>query len=164
MGLEDGAEDLEEEGGGAARGGDDGELAAPVGDGFGEGVEEALVRVEGKFVEGDVAAFTGEGVGVGGEGVDAAAIGEFEDVGGGTGIGFEEDFAEVGGADVEEIGPVAAIIELKAGLAKVAGGDKGVEAGVFGADEADEAEAVGVGETGLAGLDADFEWGIVIDP
>ena len=61
-------------------GGDEGEGAAPGGDRFGDAIEQGLVFVEGKFIEFDVTAFAGEGVWVGGDGIDAAARGEFEDV------------------------------------------------------------------------------------
>jgi hypothetical protein len=164
IGFGDGAEDFVKNGVVAAVGGDDGELAAPGGDGFSDAVEEALVGVESELVEGDVAAFAGEGVGVGGEGVDAAAVGEFEGEGGGAGIGIEHELAELGGAALEELGPAEAVLELEAGLLLVAGGDVGVEACGGGADEEDEAEGVGVGEADLAGFDGDFERGVVVDP
>ena len=157
-------DEVVEEAADAARGGDDGELAAPGGDGFGDAVELALVGVEGEFIQGDVAAFAGEGIGVGGEGIDAAGIGELEGKGGAAGIAVEEDFAEVGGAGVEEVGPVEAVFAGEVGSALVAGDDVGIEAGVGGADEEDEAEAVGVGEAGLAGFDAEFERGVVVNP
>src|SRR5580765_1616645 len=89
---------LIEKGADAAMGGDDGELTAPGGDGFGDAVEEALILVESEFVDGDVAAFAGEGVGFGGKGINAAAVGELERIGGGIGTGIEEDFAQVDGA------------------------------------------------------------------
>ena len=75
-------DELVEECADATVSGDDGELAAPGGDGFGDAIQEALVLVEGKFVEGDMAAFAGEGVGIGGKGVNPAAIGEMEGKGG----------------------------------------------------------------------------------
>ncbi len=58
------ANEFVEDGLGAAMGGDDGECAAPLGEGFGDAVEHALVLVKGEFVELDVAAFAGECVGV----------------------------------------------------------------------------------------------------
>src|SRR5262249_16872689 len=89
------ADELVEEGVDAALGGDDGELAAPGGAGFGDAIEGALIFVQGELVQGDVAAFAGEGVWVGGEGIDAAAVGELEDVGGGAGFVIEQRFADV---------------------------------------------------------------------
>ncbi len=89
--------------------------------------------------------------------VDAAAIGELEDAGGGVGAGVEEDLAEVGSAQMEDFGPVAAVFDLEACLLEVAGEDVGVEAGVLGTDEDDEAEVVGKGKAALTGFDEDFE-------
>src|SRR5580693_719558 len=102
-------------------GGDEGELTAPGGDGLGNTIEEALIFVQRKFIKGDVAALAGEGIGIGGEGIDATAIGELQDVGGGFGAGVENDFAEAGSAEVERFGPLDAIFELEAGLEVVAG-------------------------------------------
>ena len=153
-----------EESADAAVGGDDGELAAPHGDGFGDAVQEALVRVKGEFVEGDVAALAGESVGVGGKGIDAAAVGELEDVGGRVGVAVEDDFAERFGAEMKDFSPIDAIFKLEAGLEEVFGGDIGVEASVPSADQQDEPEGIGEGEADLAGFDGDFERGVVLDP
>jgi len=120
FGLFDGEDDLVEEGGGAAMGGDDGELAAPHGDGLGDTVEQALIGVEGEFVEGDVAALAGEGVGIGGKGIDTPTIGELEDVGGDIGVAVEEDIAEISETDVHEIGPMATVFDLETGLVLIA--------------------------------------------
>src|SRR5437764_2212269 len=108
MGLLDRANDLGEESTGAAVSGDDGELSAPGGDGFGDAVKKTLILMEGEFVEGNMAALAGESIGIGGEGKDAAAIGELEDIGGGVGIAIEQDLAVLGAANVQEISPVAA--------------------------------------------------------
>jgi hypothetical protein len=142
-------DELIEEGADTAVGGDDRELAAPHGNGFGDAIEEALVGVEGELVEGNVAAFAGEGVGVGRKGVDAATVGELEGESREAGGGIEEDLTEVDGAAVEEVGPVETILELEASLLLVTGGDVGIEASVFVTDKEDEAEAVGEGESGL---------------
>jgi hypothetical protein len=162
--LGDGADEFEENGGEAAVSGNDGELAAPGGDGFGDAIEEALIFVESEFVESDVAAFAREGVGIRGERIDTMAISELEDVGGGIRFVVEEHFAFIAEADVHEAGPVAAVVQLETCLVEVAGGDVGVEPGVLGADEEVEAVAVAPGEAGLAGFDDDFEGGIVVDP
>jgi len=137
---------------GAAMGGDDGELAAPGGDGFGDSVEQALIGVQGELVEGDVTAFASEGVWVGGKAIDAAAVRELQGESGMAIAGFavEEDFAEVGGALVQDFGPVDAIFEGEFGLGEISGDDIGVEAGVDGADEQDQAEGVAEGEAGIS--------------
>lgn len=137
---------------------------APGGDGFGDAIEETLVGMEGEFIEGDMTAFAGEGVGAGGEGIDAATVGELEDAGGGFGILVKEHFADVAEADVQQGGPVAAIFEGEAGLIEVAGADVGVQPSIFGADQLDEAIGVAPGEAGLAGFDDDFERGVVENP
>src|SRR5437879_5975490 len=54
--LFDGEDDLVEKSIRAAMSGDDGELAAPHGNGFGDTVQEALIGVKGEFVESDMAA------------------------------------------------------------------------------------------------------------
>src|SRR4051812_30572868 len=92
--LDNRANDLVEDSVNAAMGGDDFKLAAPGGDRFGHAVEESLVWVEGEFIEDDMAAFAGEGVGIGGERVDAPAIVVFEDVGAGVSLAVDEDFTE----------------------------------------------------------------------
>ena len=107
---------MPEEIGAAARSRNDGKLAAPHGDRFGDAVKEPLVLVQGELVKGDVAALAGQGVGVGRERINAAAVSELEDIGGGVGVAIEQDFAEIGGADVQEVGPVDAIFELEFGL------------------------------------------------
>ena len=148
----------------AAGRGNDGELTAPHGYRFGSAIEEALIRVERELVKRDVATFASEGVRIGGKGINAAAVGEFDDVGGGFGFAVEEDFAAVGESDFHKLCPVTAIIELNAGLGLVARGDEGVEASTFGAYKDDQAIAVAPGEAGLAGFDADFQGRIVFDP
>ena len=75
---------------GATVGGDDFELAAPGGDGLGDAVEQGLVLVKSKFIEDDMAALASEGVGIGGEGMDGAAVGEMEDPGGIALVGQKE--------------------------------------------------------------------------
>jgi hypothetical protein len=157
-------DELIEEGADAAVGGDDGELAAPGGDGFGNAVKEALVLVEREFVEGDMAAFAGQGVGIRGKGIDTAAIGELEDVSGGIGVRIEEKSAEILGGDVHEFSPVKAIFELEFGLELIAGRNEGIETRVVEADETDEAIGVAIGKTNLAGFDGEFEGGLVLDP
>jgi hypothetical protein len=158
------ADELIEEGVGAAVGGDDGEVAAPGGDGLGHAVEEALIFVQGEFVEFNVAAFAGEGIGVGREAVDAAAVGEFEDVGGEVVAAIEDHFAEVEGGQVDDAGPVFAILEIESGLGFVAGRDPDIEPCVGVAGAADGIIGIGVGDADLAGFLDDFEWGIVGDP
>src|SRR2546430_878091 len=109
--LFDVAQDLVENGICAAMGGDDFELAAPGGDWFGHPIEEALVGVQRKFVEDDVAAFARECVWVVTEGVNASAILEAEDVTGETVFLVEEDFAQIGGNNLEGCGPVSAVFQ-----------------------------------------------------
>src|SRR5437870_12246943 len=97
-------------------GGDEGEGAAPGGDRFGDAIEQGLVFVEGKFIEFDVTAFAGEGVWVGGDGIDAAARGEFEDVSREGVIAGVNDLTEVLGGEVEDASPGLAVLEGEAGL------------------------------------------------
>jgi len=70
------ANDLVEESVRTAMSGDDGESAAPLGNGFGDAVEKALILVKGEFVDFHMATFSRESVWVGGEAVDATAIRE----------------------------------------------------------------------------------------
>src|SRR6516164_8934372 len=58
---------------GPTMGGHDGDGAAPGGYREGDFEQGALVRVKCELIDFDVAAFAGQGVGVGGEAVDAAA-------------------------------------------------------------------------------------------
>ena len=155
--FRDVADEMVEESIDAAMGGDDGELAAPGGAGLGDPVKGALILVEGEFVEGYVAAFARECVWVGREGINAAAIGELEYVGGRFGTGVENGFAKVSGSGMQDVGPMGAVFELKFGLELVAGRDESVKPGVLGTDEQDEAKGIGIGETDLPGFDGDFE-------
>src|SRR5437588_3070452 len=114
--LFDVAQDLVENGIGTAMGGDDFELAAPGGARFGHAIEEALVGVEREFVEDDVAAFAGECVGVGAEGVNAATILEAEDVTAQTFVGIEDLFATRLTAQLPYLCPIFAIFQKQARL------------------------------------------------
>ncbi len=133
-------------------------------DRLGDLEQGALIGVKRKLVHFDVAAFAGEGVGVGGEAVDAAAIGELEDVGAGVFLSIEEELAFVGGEEIEEFGPVAAVFEIEEGLGLVARGDPDVEAGFGGAGFEDGIKGVGFGGTDLAGFFPDAQDGVVHYP
>ena len=124
----------------------------------------SLVRVECELIDFDVAAFAGESVWVGGEAVDAAAIGELEDVGGAVFLFVEKELAFVGGKEVEEFGPVAAVLEVEEGLGFVARGDPDVEAGLGCARFEHGVESIGFGGTDLAGFFPDAQDGVVLDP
>src|SRR5207247_2369418 len=93
-----------------------------------------------------------------------AAVGEFEGEGGDVVFAVEHDFAEVGGAQVEEFCPAGAVFKGKLGLDVVAGGDEGIEAGSGVADQADGAVVGGVGDADLAGLLHDLQGRVVINP
>jgi len=77
---------------------------------------------------------------------------------------IEEEFAEVSCGEVKDFGPVKTVFQLKPGLMLVARGDVGVQARVGGADKADETKCVGVREAGLAGLNAEFQGRVVLNP
>ena len=158
------ADELVEERIAAAVSGDDGERAAPLGDGFGDEEKLALVGVEGELVDFDMAAFAGEGVGVGGEAMDAAAVGELKDMGGEALNSVEDDEAEVGGGAVEDFGPSEAVFEVEAGLEFVAGGEPDIEAGAGEGGFHDGVEGVGFGGADLARFFPDFERGRVAEP
>ena len=143
--LFDVGNDFVEDGVCAAMGGDDGDLAAPGGDGFGDLIEHALILMESEFVELDVAAFAGKGVWVGGEAIDAATGGELEDVGGEMVFAIKDELAEVVGGLLEESGPGDAIAEIEAGLFFVARGDPDVESSIAASGFEDGVIGVGVG-------------------
>ncbi len=110
--------ELVEEGVFAFVGGPDGQVVVPGNAGLGGLPEEFSVWVFGKFVEADVAAVNGHGIGVGGEGDDAGAVIEFDvadldffgegggPAGGVEGFDFEEVFAvgEDGTGEAEDAG------------------------------------------------------------
>ena len=149
--VPDVVDDLVEKGIGAAVGGDDGESAAPLGDGFRDAVEEALILMEGELIHFDMAAFAGEGVGIGGDAVNAAAIGEFEDTCGEVVFVIQDDDAKIDGGDMKNPCPIDTILEVKAGQAVVAGGDPDVKAGFGGTDLEDGVEGIGFGYPGRGG-------------
>ncbi len=117
-----------------------------------------------ELVELDVAAFSGEGVGIGGEAIDSAPVSELEDVGGEIGLWVEELEAEMGDREVKDFGPFVAVFKVKASLDVVAGGDPDVEPGAVGAGFHDRIECIGFGGTNLAGLLHDSEWPVVTEP
>lgn len=144
---------------GAARSREYLELAFPVGARKGNGEEFFLLFVEGEFVDDAIAAFAGLGVGIGGEGVDARAVGEVEAVLGG---GLDE--AMVAAEPGEEVDVVACVFEKEFGIGLVATGGPGVEAMVEVADVVDVAEHGDPRPAELTGFDAKFERRIVEDP
>lgn len=113
----------------AAMGGDDGEGSSPGEAWGGDGVEAFGVGVEGEFVEDAGAALAGLGVGVGGEAMDAATVGEGEGEEAGGLCGVEGVVAIGVSGLVEDGGKGADVLEEEAGLQLVAGGDPGIETG-----------------------------------
>lgn len=110
-----------------AMGGDDGELAAPLGAGLGVTVKFALVFVEGKLVELDVTGPADDGIGVGGKGIDVETGNESEDAGFNVLFAVDDLDAEIFGNDVEDAGPTFAVIEVEASGTFIARGDPDVE-------------------------------------
>src|SRR5262249_4039379 len=100
--------------------GPDGEVAGPGDAALGSLPEEFGIGMFGKFVEADIAAVNGHGVGVGGEGDNAGAVVVFDvadfdlfSEGGGPAIGVEAAdlhvvfaMADDGAGEVENIGEV----------------------------------------------------------
>ena len=148
----------------AAMGGDDFELTAPGGDGLGDAVEEGLVLVEGKFIKDDVAALAGEGVGIGGEGMDGATVGEAEDAGGIPVVGQEQRLAGQAASLVEAPGPEFAVLNKETGLEVIAGTDPDIVPGTIVGGAHDRGEGGGKGEADLAGFFHDFELGGIVNP
>jgi hypothetical protein len=111
-----------------------------------------LVRVKRELIDFDMAAFSGERVWVRREAVDSAAVGELEDVGRGIFLFVEVDFAFVGGEQIEELGPVAAVFEVEEGLGFVARGDPDVETCFDGAGFENGIEGVGFRGADLSGF------------
>jgi hypothetical protein len=120
--------------------------------------------MEGEFVDFDVAAFAGQGVGVGGEGVDATAIGELEDVGGEMVLFVQDDETQVLGREVEDSCPFAAVFEIEAGLEIVTGAYPDIEFGFLESDFHDGVEGVCFRSTDLPGFFPDSEVVIVLVP
>ena len=123
-------DDLIEQRAWAAVGRHDGERASPLGYGLGDFVQGALIWMEGELVEFDVPAFAREGVRVGGQTMDAAAVCELQNVGGIVLFVVEEDAPKPGGGDVEQPGPLFAVFEVEGGLELVAGADPNIELGL----------------------------------
>jgi hypothetical protein len=157
-------EELVEEVGGAAMGGDNVHAPAPDGAGEADGKELAIGGVEGEFVEDAVAAFAGLGVGVGTEGVNGATVVEGENVGGDFLSGVQEAFTHLAAGEVEEARPLGAIGAEEPGLESVAAADPGVGAVGFEAGPGDEVEGGGKADADLAGFDHETLGGRVLDP
>lgn len=160
----DGSEDFVEDGGCAAMGGNDGELATPLGAGLCIAEEIALIFVDCEFVEFDMSGSAGWGINAGGEGVDKAAAGKAEDIGADAFVCVEDLKAEVFGGDLEEESPVFAVVEVLASGTLVAGRDPNIESGLKAGDLSDGIEAIGVGEADLAAFFDDFEGAVIVDP
>ena len=168
--------ELVEEGVFAVVGGPDGEVVVPGDAGLGGFPEEAGVGVFGEFVEADIAAVDGHGVGVGGEGDDAGAVVEFDEAdfdfvgeAGGLAVGIEAGnfegvfaVAEDGAGEVEEAGEVVAVLHVFESGGVVFGGEEVIA--VFEAEAfADVFEGVGVGPADADGFfgeseDAGLAW------
>ena len=144
--------ELVEEGVRAAMSGNDGEGAAPLGDGLGDPIEQALVLVEGEFVHFDMAPLSGQGVWVGGQTINPPAIGELKHVGGEIIFGVQQDHSEVRGTQVEDFCPIEAVFQIQAGRDVVARGDPNIETGVCRADFEDGVEGIGFGGAYLSGF------------
>ena len=162
--LGDVANEIVEDGLGAAMGGDDGECAAPLGEWLGDAIEHALVLVKGEFVEFDVAAFAGECVWIGGEAMNAAAVSELEDVGAEVARIADGHLVEAFGAHLEPVCPAGAVFEIKPGLGFVARGNPDVVAGIVSAGFFDGVVGVDEGSADLTGLLHDFERGSIVVP
>ena len=70
----------------------------------------------------------------------------------------------VGGGDVQDLGPVAAVIEVEAGGVLVSGADPDIEFGTRGAGLEDRVEGVGGGGADLTGFFPDAEGPRVGEP
>ena len=130
--------ELVEEGVLAVVGGPDGKVAGPGDAGLGGLPEEAGVRVLGEFVEANVAAVNGHGVGVGGESNDPRAVIEFdvtdtdffgERAGNAVaveGFGFEDVLAvaEDGAGIAEHVGEGVNILHVFQGAGPILGGEE----------------------------------------
>jgi len=147
-----------------AMGGDDGKLAAPGGDGFGDGEQEALIAMESELVEFDMAAFAGEGVGIGGNAVYRATGKEAEAESGDRGARVEEDLALVEARGLESVGPELAVLEVEAGLEEVAGGDEDIVGRTGSGHLEDGVQSIGIGGSDLAGFLDDLHGGGIGDP
>ena len=114
-------------------------LAAPVGGPYPQvsrpgnaGVHDAIkvpvIRVQGEFIRAAVAAFSGLGVAVAGQGIYRMAIGTPQYLGGLLFAAFIQQHlfpCRLGGKAVD-MGPVQAILYIKLGLQGIAGSDPGV--------------------------------------
>jgi len=130
--------ELVKEGVFAIVGGPDGEVAGPGDAGLGGLPEEFGVGMFGKFVEADIAAVNGHGVGVGGEGDDARAVLEFDvadfDFFGERGwpalgierLHFDEIFAmtEDGAGVTQHVGEFVNLIHVFEGAGPIFGDEK----------------------------------------
>ena len=167
------AGELIEEGVFAVVGGPDGEIVVPGDAALGGFPEEAGVGVFGEFVEADVAAVHGHGLGVGGKGNDAGAVielddADFEVVGeGGRPAGIieaidGEDFLAVANdraGEVEDFGELVALPDVFEGAGIVFGDEEVI---AFGEAEAfaDVFEGVGGGPADADGFFGEGENGL----
>ena len=157
--------ELEEEGVFAVVGGPDGEVVAEGGAALGGFPELPGVGMLGEFVEADVAAIDGHGLGVGGKGDDAGAGVEFDDAdfdfvgeAAGAAAGVEagdlEGFfaaGEDGFGEVKEFGELPGELHVFEGGGIIFGGEEVIafmEAEAF----ADVFEGVGVGPADADGF------------
>ena len=154
-----------EEGVFAVVGGPDGQVVVPGDARLGCFPEQPGVGVLGEFVQADIAAVDGHGLGVGGEGNDAGAVVEFDDAdfdvfgeGGGMAevveaVEGEELFAVAsdGAGEVEDFGELVALADVFEGAGIVFGGEEVVAVSEPEA-LADVFEGVGVGPADADGF------------
>ena len=157
--------ELVEEGVVAFVGGPDGEVVGPGDAALGGLPEELGVGVFGKFVEADVAAVNGHGLGMSGEGDDAGAVVEFDVAdfdffgeGGGSAFGVEAVEFEVilavgenGAGEVEEGGEFPGQAHVFEGAGIIFSGKEIIAVGVA-ETFADVLEGVGVGPADADGF------------
>ncbi len=120
--------------------------------------------MEREFVQFNVAAFSGQRIGIGRKAIDAAAIGELQHISGVVVFPVEDDLAEVNGSQVEEPSPILAILQIEFGLGLVTGGNPDIELGTLGAGFENRIVSIGVGDPSLASLLDYFEEGVVGNP
>jgi len=136
--------ELVEEGIFAVVGGPDGEVVAPGDAALGGLPEELGIGVFGEFVEADIAAIDGHGLGVGGEGDDAGVVVEFDvtdfdffgEGGGEAGWVEAVDFEVLlsvrddGAGEIEEIGEGFGLGDVFEGAGVIFGGEEVIAFGV----------------------------------
>ena len=145
----------------SAVGADHSHAAAPGDTGVSDGVQFAGIFVQGELVQKTVAPLARLCVRIAGHGIDAAPVGESDDVS----LGLVHDFhAQILHGGIDDSGEGFAVVQKQPGLNLIPAGDPGVQSCVRHAFSANQIVRARPGDPDLTGFFHEFQAGVVQHP